>query len=207
MKRFGSCAPLVSCGSLLFVVTTWAASTPIDSAAPRSPLFSAGTAERFRIVDAKGEAPRFRLLEGSARKRAMAFAINAALRASANGDKAAASSNYVDARIEELLIRPDRSNSNKLRLVLRVSGQGFDIDETIDRKAFVEGRKIALQIRRQTEEAPPITVETSGHLSLRWDEAQNSIEIARGQADFTLSAPLTDDTTESIDFSGRGLRE
>jgi hypothetical protein len=164
-------------------------------------------AEAFRVVDERGETPRFRLLDSTSRRRALALAINSALRRRPDADKGVPSFNYLEARVERLILRPDDRDGSRLRAQVRVSGQTFEIRDLIDRKAFEEGRKIGLRIRPHSEEAPPVRVASSGHLAIRWNAPQNAIEIARAEANLTVSAPLSDDLTESIEFRGLALRD
>ena len=173
---------------------------------PPPPLFQAG-AERFQVQDERGQTPTFRLLEGSSRKRAIAFAINAALRAQPDADKAGPSSNYVEARVERLTLAPDRKNPSRLRLTVTVSGQAIALREDVSRADFEAGKKIAFRLKTQSTEAPPITIESSGHLTMTWLPASDAIEIARAVVDFVLIAPLADDITETIEFRGRAVRE
>jgi hypothetical protein len=170
------------------------------------PLFVSGF-EAFRLVDERGETPRFRLLDSSSRRRSLAFAINQALRARPESDKGAPSSNYVEADLERLLLRLDSADRSRLRVQVKVSGHLFELRDTIDRAAFESGRKIGLRIRSRTEDAPPLTIESSGHVALQWVAHENAIRIARAEAIFNVMAPLTEDLFETIEFKGEALRE
>ena len=174
-----------------------------SSARCAAPLFAKDGREAFRLTDQNGKPVQFRLLEGSARKRALAFAINAAL-----GDRAGGrgGGGKVEARVERLDLRVDPKNAKILRMRLMINGELVDLPSTIDRDAFESGRKIGVRIPPQVDEAPPASVESSGHVTLRWQAEENAIEISRADANFTISAPLSEDVVENVEFHGKGLR-
>ncbi len=171
--------------------------------ASQAPLFQNGS-ESFRIVDDHGKSPSFRVLNDSMTKRALAMALNSALKLS---DPGSAMHPYVDLHFEKIVFHSIKGAPQKAALVLQVSGREFKLEQTIQKADLLNGKTIAVRIPADDHEIAMVNVTSEGQLVFKYNARLNQLLISRVQGHLEIENPLSENETEQILFSGRGLRQ
>lgn len=170
------------------------------------PLFSLG-AESFRVQDAKGKTPQFRILDDSASEKALALGIIATLNASGVKPQIPVS-DYIDLKVERLTLEPaSRANPDEIVVALRLSGYELPLSKTISKKKFLSGELVEIDFPPTTKTVTVYDVESYGKLRMRWQSATQSIAIETAQATMDFESQFGSTGSETIKFSGKGLRE
>jgi hypothetical protein len=179
-------------------------SLPQAHAATSGELFGKGK-ETFLISNNLKKPVRFRLLEDSITKQAVALAIIATVNAQPDVKPKLPTQSYIDARVESLTLIP---KGDRLNLLARVSGHDLEIPGSINRKEFLDGKTVKVVFPPQTKTVATFDLDfKGGELRMKLDKPKNElvIEDARGKLEF--QGPLGGEETEKVQFSGRGIRQ
>ncbi len=166
-----------------------------------APLFEKGP-EQFELKDNKGQTPHFRILSGSVTKEALAMAINSIVKFP---NAKSETQPYVDLLLEKLTLTPEKSSPEKIGMVMRVSGRDFEIDTTLSKSALLKGQLIEVKPAPREEDLAMFSTTTNGKVSLKYDPAKDVLLIPEAKLDLKFKSPLSDEESEHIQFSGKGI--
>lgn len=175
----------------------------IWSPAMAKPLFFSGT-ESFKIVDGKHKTPVFRIFEDTVTKKSLALAVNSALNAAdSESDEVKP---FVEVRLEKLFLEPVKG-TDRLKISLQISGRDYKLAPTVSKAELLKGKAIAVKVPPQEKEIALFTVTSKGQMTLKYVSGQNVLLIEKASAQMNFESPMTDEESELIKFSGKGLRE
>ena len=186
-------------------LTTLAAKAPVAAAAPTA-LFAKGS-ETFNLVTNGGQTPKYRVLDDSTEKKALALAIIAALNASPETDPKLPVRDYIELTLEKLTVTPDKAKPEELKVAVKVSGHDLEIPKPVDKKKFLSGQVIDLNFPAETRDVSLFSVESTGHLRFRYDSSRKEIKVEDALGAMSYESPLSGEGSEKIRFSGRGIRQ
>lgn len=184
------------CG--LFVVGSFG-----KAQATTGPLFQSG-AETFVVVDSKNKQPQFRVLKDSLTKQSLAVAINSTLKLS---DSKASVQPYVDLKIEKLILRPQKDKPEKIGIFIQASGREFELDPVLQKADLNSGRTLLIKIPAKNNDVGVFNVVSKGNLNIKFESKENVLVIEQALLHLNIEMPLSDDETEKIEFSGKGIRQ
>ena len=173
------------------------------TAAHASELFSKGS-ETFKIENAKGQTPTFRILSDSMTKQALAMAAIGALNAQDEVRPKIALTPYVDLKVQTLTLTPE--GADKLHAKLKLSGYNVDLDQRLSKKELLSGQTITVKYPKTTKDVAMYTVTSSGNLRLHLEKAKQVLILENVEATMNFESPMGGAEDEAIQFAGLARR-
>lgn len=180
--------------------------TPSNSEAGKSspnPLFAKGI-ENFKIQDKSGKTPQFRVLDDGLSEQALALGIIAALNAQETVQPKIPVREFIDLKFESMKVEP--LSEKELAISLKLSGYEMWIEKTIDKVKFLLGETIEIKVPESEKQIAMYNVTSSGKVKMRLNKMSNEIIFDDVSAKMNFTTPLGDDGSESVKFSGKGIR-
>ncbi|MDZ4676721.1 MAG: hypothetical protein SGI74_04350 [Oligoflexia bacterium] len=162
--------------------------------------------ETFLVVDDKSKTPVFRVLNNTVAKRNMALTLNSILKLSNSEIQVTP---YVDIRLEKIILKPLKNNSDKISITLQVSDKEYEIEPELKRSELLAGKKITVKIPPKVDQAAIYILTTKSEFTLTYKPTEDMLLIDNLLVDIKIENRITpnEDSVEQIKFKGKGLRQ
>lgn len=170
-------------------------------------LFANGASETFKLQDKNGKTPEFRILDGGGSEQALALGVIATLNAQAEVQPKLPMQNHVDLKLQSLKFEPLSKTSKELAMMIKLSGYEIEFKETVNRAKFESGANIEINFPQKEKQLAMFNVESSGKLKMKFDPKTQTLLLSDVQAKMKYESPLGDNGQETIQFTGKGIRQ
>jgi len=179
---------------------------PGFAVADLKPLFHNG-AEVFKIQNNAGKTPQFRVLDDTPTEKALALGVITALNTQADVQPKIPMTDYIDLKFESMKLIPSKKQAKDILLSIRLSGYELELEKIISRVDFLAGKLIEIPFPTGKRQVAVFDVSSRGSLKMRLDPKTNVIILENVAADMDFEAPVMGGGSESVRFSGKGIRE
>jgi hypothetical protein len=168
-------------------------------------LFATGK-EIFRLQDRTGSTPAFKILHATPAKRALGLAIATTLNSSGQLQSPIPAEKPIELRLERITFAPMAGHSDQLAVTIRVSGNDVALGEAVSRTRLLSGQQISLNLPQSEQDVSLFSVRSNGRLKMSLDTRARELLIDEARAQIHFESPLAGSDSESIYFSGKGIR-